>query len=78
MFDDTICWHCGASHTGRSCTEAMQEPVTELEKLTESICGRGVTFYASDKCANCDNYSGYSMPLCDTCEQLPGWQQGKR
>jgi hypothetical protein len=50
-----------------------EKQLTELEKLTESICGKDVTFYSSDVCANCGNYSGYGMPLCDTCEKLPGW-----
>lgn len=49
----------------------QEKQLTELEKLTQEICGCGITFYASDKCANCDNYSGYGMPLCDTCENLP-------
>jgi hypothetical protein len=50
-----------------------EEQLTDLQKLTQSICGRGVTFYASDTCSNCGHYSGYGMPLCDTCEKLPGW-----
>lgn len=53
--------------------QQQEEQLTDLEKLTQSICGKGVTFYASDTCANCDHYSGYGMPLCDTCEKLPGW-----
>lgn len=47
-----------------------EEQLTELQKLTQSICGQGITFYASDKCAVCDNYSGYGIPLCDSCDSI--------
>jgi hypothetical protein len=56
MFDDTICWHCGASHTGRSCAEAMQEPIAETELCNN--CGQ----YAP---TNEINFAGF----CAACQR---------
>lgn len=42
--DDTVCGYCGASHTGRSCSEALKEdivlkryPPTDLEEATRAL-----------------------------------------
>lgn len=47
--------------------DTKKEPLTEVQEVTQSICGKGITFYASDKCAYCNNYSGYGNPFCESC-----------
>lgn len=60
--DDTVCWNCGQSHTGLSCSEAGQQlnpyPPTDLEEATRPL-------REDEYCASCGyQHKGWPGASC--------------
>ncbi len=57
-----------AAHGTPEQQELGQQMLDEMHLLQNPPHQGTSEFYASDKCAYCDNYSGYGFDWCGQCE----------